>query len=212
MSDTARNRLLVGLAVAVVVLLGLVGFLALGGNEDGGEAASAASSTTSPPSSTSSTSSTEPGTDTSAGPTSAAPGGGGGGGGGIAGPVVPDPVPVPDPDPAPAPVPPPDPPPAPIVLEAEIGGSSACTSRTFTAPITVFWRTRNAASVRLIVDPPSSFVTIDKPVQPIGAEDFGPYFCGTPASPGYAPWSARLIATAADGTVTERVFLGEHRD
>jgi hypothetical protein len=205
-SDTARNRLLVGLAVAVVVLLGLVGFLALGGNEDGGEAASAASSTTSPPSSTSSTSSTEPGTDTSAGPTSAAPGGGGGGGGGIAGPVVPDP------DPAPAPVPPPDPPPAPIVLEAEIGGSSACTSRTFTAPITVFWRTRNAASVRLIVDPPSSFVTIDKPVQPIGAEDFGPYFCGTPASPGYAPWSARLIATAADGTVTERVFLGEHRD
>jgi hypothetical protein len=205
-SDTARNRLLVGLAVAVVVLLGLVGFLALGGNEDGGEAASAASSTTSPPSSTSSTSSTEPGTDTSAGPTSAAPGGGGGGGGGIAGPVVPDPVP------APAPVPPPDPPPAPIVLEAEIGGSSACTSRTFTAPITVFWRTRNAASVRLIVDPPSSFVTIDKPVQPIGAEDFGPYFCGTPASPGYAPWSARLIATAADGTVTERVFLGEHRD
>ncbi len=206
MSDTARNRLLVGLAVAVVVLLGLVGFLALGGNEDGGEAASAASSTTSPPSSTSSTSSTEPGTDTSAGPTSAAPGGGGGGGGGIAGPVVPDP------DPAPAPVPPPDPPPAPIVLEAEIGGSSACTSRTFTAPITVFWRTRNAASVRLIVDPPSSFVTIDKPVQPIGAEDFGPYFCGTPASPGYAPWSARLIATAADGTVTERVFLGEHRD
>ncbi len=206
MSDTARNRLLVGLAVAVVVLLGLVGFLALGGNEDGGEAASAASSTTSPPSSTSSTSSTEPGTDTSAGPTSAAPGGGGGGGGGIAGPVVPDP------DPAPAPVPPPDPPPAPIVLEAEIGGSSACTSRTFTAPITVFWRTRNAASVRLIVDPPSSFVTIDKPVQPIGAEDFGPYFCGTPASPGYAPWSARLIATAADGTVTERVFFGEHRD
>ncbi len=63
MSDTARNRLLVGLAVAVVVLLGLVGFLALGGNEDGGEAASAASSTTSPPSSTSSTSSTEPAAD-----------------------------------------------------------------------------------------------------------------------------------------------------
>ena len=210
MSDTARNRLLIGLAVAVVVLLGLVGFLALGGNEDGDEAVSAASSTTSPSSSTSSTSSTEPGTDTSAGPTSAAPGGGGGGG--IAGPDDPDPVPVPDPDPAPAPVPPPDPAPEPIILEAEIGGSSACTARTFTAPITVFWRTRNAASVRLIIDPPSSFVTIDKPVQPIGAEDFGPYFCGIPAGPGYAPWSARLIATAADGTVTERVFFGEHRD
>ena len=209
MSDTARNRLLIGLAVAVVVLLGLVGFLALGGNEDGDEAVSAASSTTSPSSSTSSTSSTEPGTDTSAGPTSEAPGGGGGG---FAGPVVPDPVPVPDPDPAPAPVPPPDPAPEPIILEAEIGGSSACTSRTFTAPITVFWRTRNAASVRLIVEPPSTLVTIDKPVQPIGAEDFGPYFCGIPAGPGYAPWSARLIATAADGTVTERVFLGEHRD
>lgn len=210
MSDTARNRLLVGLAVVVVVLLGLVGFLALGGRDDGSEAASATSSTTSPSSSTSSTSSTEPNTDTSTSPTSAPPGGGGGGGGGSAGPVVPDPDPVPDP--APAPVPPPDPVPEPIALEAEIGGSSACAGGTFTAPITVFWRTRNATSVRLIVEPPSSLVTIDKQVLQIGAEDFGPYICGTPVTEGYAPWSARLIATAADGTVAEAVYVGEHRD
>ena len=212
MSDTVRNRLLVGLAVAVVVLLGLVGFLALGGRDDGSEAASAVSSTTSPSSSTSSTSSTEAGTDTPVGPTSAPPGGGGGGGGGggIAGPVAPDPDPVPDP--APAPVPPPDPAPEPIAVEAEIGGSSACAGGTISAPITVFWRTRNAVTMRLIVEPPSSLVTIDKQVLPIGAEDFGPYICGEPAGEGYAPWSARLIATAADGTVAEAVFFGEHRD
>jgi hypothetical protein len=196
-SNTARKLLLVGLAVVVITLLGMFGFLALGGDGDSERtAASADSSSSSIPTST--TSDIEAGTDTSSTHTSAAPGADGDGGGGIAGPVAPER----SPDPAP--------PPAPIVLEAEIDGSSACTSETAAATITVFWRTRNATTVRLIIDPPSSFVTIDKQVPPIDAEQFGPYFCGPYGEP--RPWSARLIATAADGTVTERVFFGDHRD